>query len=111
MMPTQVFIAPDGKEFFRNEGTFERDHIMQVFTKMGVAPPNMQGAAPRGGAEGEAGSVDLSSGCSWLLYRRDGYLRLRFYHDTLLLHSSQWVMRSKKQIPGVIELGPEKEPT
>ena len=45
MMPTQVFIAPDGKEFFRNEGTFERDHIMQVFTKMGVAPPNMQGAA------------------------------------------------------------------
>jgi len=46
MMPTQVFIAPDGKEFFRNEGTFERDHIMQVFTKMGVAPPNMQGAAP-----------------------------------------------------------------
>ena len=46
MMPTQVFIASDGKEFFRNEGTFERDHIMQVFTKMGVAPPNMQGAAP-----------------------------------------------------------------
>ena len=27
MMPTQVFIAPDGKEFFRNEGTLERDHI------------------------------------------------------------------------------------
>jgi thioredoxin 1 len=46
MMPTQVFIAPDGKEFFRNEGTLERDHIMQVFTKMGVAPPSMQGAAP-----------------------------------------------------------------
>jgi len=46
MMPTQIFIAPDGKEFFRNEGTFERDHIMQVFTKMGVAPPNQQGAAP-----------------------------------------------------------------
>ncbi len=47
MMPTQVFIAPDGKEFFRNEGTLERDHIMQVFTKMGVAPPNLQSAAPR----------------------------------------------------------------
>ena len=46
MMPTQVFIAPDGKEFFRNEGTLERDHIMQVFTKMGIAPPNQQGAAP-----------------------------------------------------------------
>lgn len=46
MMPTQVFIAPDGKEFFRNEGTLERDHIMQVFTKMGVAPPNLQGTVP-----------------------------------------------------------------
>ena len=39
MMPTQVFLAPDGKEFTRNEGTLERDQIMQVFTKMGVTPP------------------------------------------------------------------------
>ncbi len=25
MMPTQVFLTPDGKEFFRNEGTLERE--------------------------------------------------------------------------------------
>ena len=39
MMPTQVFLTPDGKEFFRNEGTLEREQIAQVFTKMGLAPP------------------------------------------------------------------------
>jgi thioredoxin 1 len=46
MMPTQVFLTPDGKEFFRNEGTFEREQIAQVLAKMGVAPPNSQGSAP-----------------------------------------------------------------
>ncbi len=46
MMPTQVFIAPDGKEFFRNEGTLERENIVQVFTKMGVVPPNLKSPAP-----------------------------------------------------------------
>ncbi|MBI5572544.1 MAG: thioredoxin family protein [Desulfomonile tiedjei] len=45
MMPTQVFLSPDGKEFFRNEGTLEREQIAQVFAKMGAAPP-AQGAAP-----------------------------------------------------------------
>jgi len=45
MMPTQVFLAPDGKEFFRNEGTLEREHIAQVFNKMGVPGP-AQGSAP-----------------------------------------------------------------
>jgi len=45
MMPTQVFLGPDGKEFFRNEGTLERDQIAQVFSKMGV-PGQAQGAAP-----------------------------------------------------------------
>jgi len=45
MMPTQVFIMPDGKEFFRNEGTLERDQIAQIFAKMGVPGP-AQGAAP-----------------------------------------------------------------
>lgn len=45
MMPTQVFLAPDGKEFFRNEGTLERENIAQVFTKMGLAAPALQGAA------------------------------------------------------------------
>ncbi len=39
MMPTQVFLTPDGKEFFRNEGTLEREQIAQVFAKMGLAPP------------------------------------------------------------------------
>lgn len=46
MMPTQVFLTPDGKEFFRNEGTFEREQIAQVFEKMGVGAPGRQGAAP-----------------------------------------------------------------
>ena len=45
MMPTQVFLTPDGKEFFRNEGTLEREQIAQVFSKMGVPGPP-QGAAP-----------------------------------------------------------------
>jgi thioredoxin 1 len=53
MMPTQVFITPDGKEFFRNEGTLERDQIAQVFAKMGVAgvAPQGPGAAPQAPAQ------------------------------------------------------------
>jgi len=50
MMPTQVFLAPDGKEFHRNEGTFEREQIAQVFAKMGLAAPapaSRQPAAPQ----------------------------------------------------------------
>jgi thioredoxin 1 len=43
MMPTQVFLSPDGKEFFRHEGTLEREQIVQIFAKMGVRP----GSAPR----------------------------------------------------------------
>lgn len=46
MMPTQVFLTPEGKEFFRNEGVFERDSIMKVFTQMGVVPPTPQGTVP-----------------------------------------------------------------
>lgn len=46
MMPTQVFLMPDGKEFFRNEGTLEREVIAQVFAKMGLAQPSVQGAVP-----------------------------------------------------------------
>ena len=46
LMPTQVFLMPDGREFFRNEGTLEREQIAQVFAKMGVAPTNSQGAVP-----------------------------------------------------------------
>jgi thioredoxin 1 len=37
MMPTQVFLTADGKEFFRHEGTLEREQIAEVFAKMGVA--------------------------------------------------------------------------
>ena len=43
MMPTQVFLGPDGKEFFRNEGTLEREQIMQVFARMGVPQPALPG--------------------------------------------------------------------
>jgi thioredoxin 1 len=45
MMPTQVFLTPDGKEFFRNEGTLEREQIAEVFAKMGVPGPG-QAAVP-----------------------------------------------------------------
>jgi thioredoxin 1 len=44
MMPTQVFLMPDGKEFFRNEGTLEREQIAQVFGKMGLGQSSVQGA-------------------------------------------------------------------
>lgn len=46
MMPTQVFLTPDGKEFMRNEGTLEREQIAQVFGKMGISQPAVQGQAP-----------------------------------------------------------------
>ena len=46
LMPTQVFLTPDGKEFFRNEGVFERDSIMKVFAQMGVGTPATQSGAP-----------------------------------------------------------------
>lgn len=46
MMPTQVFLTSDGKEFFRNEGTLEREQIAQVFAKMGLVQPAGQGALP-----------------------------------------------------------------
>ncbi len=36
LMPTQVFLRPDGKEFFRNEGVLEREHIRRIFSRMGV---------------------------------------------------------------------------
>jgi len=38
MMPTQLFLTPDGKEFMRNEGTLEREQISGIFTKMGIPP-------------------------------------------------------------------------
>ena len=43
LTPTQVFLTPDGKEFFRKEGNLQRDEIVQVFNKMGVAPAAQAG--------------------------------------------------------------------
>ncbi|MFZ5865819.1 MAG: thioredoxin family protein [Thermodesulfobacteriota bacterium] len=43
MMPTQVFLTPDGKEFIRNEGTLEREQIMKIFAQMGLPAPGSQG--------------------------------------------------------------------
>lgn len=51
MMPTQVFLLPNGKEFFRNEGTLEREQIVQLFAKMGV-PSQAQSAATRPAPQG-----------------------------------------------------------
>jgi thioredoxin 1 len=50
-MPTQVFLTPEGKEFFRNMGVLERDQIVQVFGKMGLAPPVGHSAAPTTGPQ------------------------------------------------------------
>lgn len=56
MMPTQVFLMPDGKEFFRNEGTLEREQIAKVFGRMGLAPPRGAGAPGRGAPSARVGS-------------------------------------------------------
>src|SRR5271157_3441292 len=31
LTPTQIFLSRDGKEFFRKEGTLQRDQMIQVF--------------------------------------------------------------------------------
>ena len=36
VIPTQVFLDKDGKEFFRHEGFFSKEEIVKVFDKMGV---------------------------------------------------------------------------
>lgn len=36
LIPTQVFLKADGTEFFRHEGFFAKDEIVQVFRDMGV---------------------------------------------------------------------------
>jgi thioredoxin 1 len=46
LTPTQVFITPEGKEFFRKEGNLPQDQIIQVFSKMGIAPPALQSRGP-----------------------------------------------------------------
>ena len=54
LMPTQVFLTPDGKEFFRNEGIFEREQIMQVFAKMGLPAPQYGPSPSRGASPPQA---------------------------------------------------------
>ncbi len=39
MMPTQVFLTADGKEFHRNMGIMERPEIISTFSKMGLPAP------------------------------------------------------------------------
>ena len=46
MMPTQVFLSPGGKEFFRHEGTMEPNQIAYVFSKMGLPELTAPGARP-----------------------------------------------------------------
>jgi thioredoxin 1 len=36
VIPTQIFLNKDGKEFFRHEGFFSKEEIVEVFNKMGV---------------------------------------------------------------------------
>lgn len=38
VMPTQIFLSPNGTEFFRNEGVLQQEHIVQIFNKMGLTP-------------------------------------------------------------------------
>ncbi len=45
VMPTQVFLSPDGREFFRNEGVLEREHIVQILSRMGAVTPQPHGGS------------------------------------------------------------------
>ena len=36
LIPTQIFLTSDGKEFYRHTGFFEKDSIVTVFNKMKV---------------------------------------------------------------------------
>ncbi len=51
LTPTQVFLTSDGKEFFRKEGNLRQDEIIQVFSKMGLQPPNVQNRGPVAGPQ------------------------------------------------------------
>ncbi len=37
LIPTQIFLDAEGKEFFRHEGFFSKEEITQVLDSMGVA--------------------------------------------------------------------------
>ena len=51
VMPTQIFLRPDGREFFRNEGVLEREDIRTIFSKMGVGGRQ---SWPNSGSEGSS---------------------------------------------------------
>lgn len=36
VIPTQIFLDKNGKEFYRHEGFFSKEEIVKVFDKMGV---------------------------------------------------------------------------
>lgn len=40
LIPTQVFLDKEGKEFFRHEGFFAEDEIVKLFETKGVKPVN-----------------------------------------------------------------------
>lgn len=64
MTPTSVFLAPEGKEFFRQEGSLGRDQIIQVFSKMGLASPSAQSHGPA--AASQVKPPQVSPGKSFL---------------------------------------------
>jgi thioredoxin 1 len=37
VIPTQLFVGPDGNEFFRHEGFFPKEDILARFTEHGIA--------------------------------------------------------------------------
>lgn len=66
LMPTQVFLTPEGKEFFRNEGILEREQIIQVFEKMGLAAPGQKVTRQRGAASpASPGTAQHKAGRLW----------------------------------------------
>lgn len=40
LIPTQVFLDKDGKEFYRHEGFFAEDEIVKLFETRGLKPVN-----------------------------------------------------------------------
>jgi thioredoxin 1 len=36
VIPTQIFLDKEGKEFFRHEGFYSKENIVKIFDKMGV---------------------------------------------------------------------------
>lgn len=43
LIPTQVFLDENGKEFFRHEGFFPEEEIHKIFKQRGLTPQNIGG--------------------------------------------------------------------